>query len=500
MAVSLYNLGVSYESQGSFLKALDYYFSSVMSFNALRAGLQSNDEWKVSFRDTYGALYTRLWRLYLQQGQDVEALLVAEQGRAQALNDLVNSKYGSGEVCYRSHFPIKKSASELLMSCVASNTVFITVDKRDIFLWVVSMGKDVQPEVKIINIGDYDSIFATTVDFIESLNKKILKEIRRALVKCENRSLDPEPCDKTLANERSVDTPSELSPNISSALRTLYDIIIAPIADLVNGNELVLVPESALFLVPYAALINSQSKYLCESFRSRVIPSLTTLKLIVDCPEDFHSKTGALLVGDPCLDEVLFEGRKLDKLPCAREEVEMIGKVLGTAPLIGEKATKDEVLKRLSSVALVHIAAHGRMDTREIALAPQTTRTSQIPAKEDFMLTMKDVLNVQMRARLVVLSCWHSARGEIKDEGVVGIARAFLGAGARSVLVSLWVLDDDATLEFMKHFYEQLVKGKRASETLNQARRCMRESGWKVRHWAPFVLIGDDVTLELPLS
>ena len=499
VARSFYNLGVSCESQGSFLKALDYYHSSVISYNALRAGLQCKDQWKMSYRDTYGAVYSNLWGLYLKLGQDVEALLVAEQGRAQALNDLVNSKYGSGEVFYRSHLPLDKSSCELLMSCVASNTVFIAVDRREIYLWVVSMGKDVQPEVKIINIGDYDSISATTVDFIESLNKKILKEIRRALVKCENRSLDPDPCDETLANERSADCPSEKSPNISSALRTLYDVIIAPIADLINGNELVLVPESSLFLVPYAALINSQSKYLCESFRSRVIPSLTTLKLIVDCPEDFHSKTGALLVGDPCLDEVLFEGRKLDKLPCAREEVEMIGKILDTAPLTGEKATKDEVLNRLSSVALVHIAAHGRMDTGEIALAPQTTRTSQTPAEKDFMLTMKDVLDVQMRARLVVLSCCHSARGEIKDEGVVGIARAFLGAGARSVLVALWALDDDATLEFMKHFYEELVKGKRASEALNQARRCMRESGWKVRHWAPFVLIGDDVTLELPL-
>ena len=55
-----------------------------------------------------------------------------------------------------------------------------------------------------------------------------------------------------------------------------------------------------------------------------------------------------------------------------------------------------------------------------------------------------------MRAKLVVLSCCHSGRGEIKAEGVVGIARAFMGAGARSVLVSLWAIDDEATLEFMR--------------------------------------------------
>ena len=104
-----------------------------------------------------------------------------------------------------------------------------------------------------------------------------------------------------------------------------------------------------------------------------------------------------------------------------------------------------------------------------------------------------------MRARLVVLSCCHSGHGEIKAEGVVGIARAFLGAGARSVLVSLWAIDDDATLEFMKSFYLHLAEGRSASESLNRAMKCLKKSEKfsEVKHWAPFVLIGDDVTLDL---
>ena len=175
----------------------------------------------------------------------------------------------------------------------------------------------------------------------------------------------------------------------------------------------------------------------------------------------------------------------------------MIGEILHTVPLVGKQATKDEVLRRISSVALVHIAAHGEMETGEIALAPNTTRSSVDPA-EDYILTMKDVLKAQIRARLVVLSCCHSARGEVKSEGVVGIARAFLGAGARSVLVSLWAIEDEATMEFMEFFYLQLVSGRSASEALNEAMKSMRESDRfsAVRYWAPFVLIGDDVTLE----
>ncbi|CAH3164550.1 unnamed protein product [Pocillopora meandrina] len=129
-------------------------------------------------------------------------------------------------------------------------------------------------------------------------------------------------------------------------------------------------------------------------------------------------------------------------------------------------ATKGEVLKRLSTVALVHIAAHGKMDTGEIILAPNPAEESHHPEEKDFFV----------------------------DDG-----GSFLGAGARSVLVSLWGIDDEATFRFMKHFYKELVKGRRVSEALNQAMKCMRESEefGEVKYWAPFVLIGDDVTLEL---
>ena len=68
-----------------------------------------------------------------------------------------------------------------------------------------------------------------------------------------------------------------------------------------------------------------------------------------------------------------------------------------------------------------------------------------------------------------MLSCCHSAEGEIKAEGVVGIARAFLGAGARSVLVSLWAIDGEATMKFMKHFQGEVVKARKTSEALQSS-------------------------------
>ena len=110
---------------------------------------------------------------------------------------------------------------------------------------------------------------------------------------------------------------------------------------------------------------------------------------------------------------------------------------------------------------------------------------------------MNDISQVQLRAKLVVLSCCHRAQADVKAEGVVGIVRAFLGSGARSVLVALWAIPDEATKKLMSRFYEHLVRGESASESLYQAMKWMRNNGYPdVRDWAPFMLIGDNVTFD----
>ena len=112
-------------------------------------------------------------------------------------------------------------------------------------------------------------------------------------------------------------------------------------------------------------------------------------------------------------------------------------------------------------------------------------------------MTMADVSRVKVRAKLVVLSCCHSGSGEIRAEGVIGIARAFLGSGARSVLVALWAISDSATEQLMSWFYEHLVEGESASESLHQAMKWMRKNGLtNVSEWVSFTLIGDDVRFE----
>ena len=465
------NLACCFCSLEDFLEAEEYCRSSVRMLEEARVLLQGKDEWKINFRDKHDRTYTHLRRLQLRQGKSFEALSTAEAGRGQALMDLLKSRYDVSTSIWSS----SEQDRELIMSnssLSSSPTLFLAEEERHDFktslsFWLILNGKQCQMMQKKIN-GNLTSLIYQTYEDIG---------VRTGVGY------------KPLISQQDDE---------SATLKTLYDLVIAPFSDLINGDELIIIPDRASFLIPYAALMDQQSRYLSETLRIRLAPSLTSLLLLTACEESHHSTSGALLVGNPWVETVRIKDSKpFPQLPGAEKEAKMIGQILNTEPLIGKKATKDQVLSRLNSVSLVHLAAHGCRETGEIILSPNVADAER-PKEEHFLLTKADVLGVQLRAKLVVLSCCYSGRGEIKAEGVVGIARAFLGAGARSVIASLWALSDEATLEFMKHFYEHLVAGKSASKSLHQAMKWMRESEEfnAVQYWAPFVLIGDDVTLN----
>ncbi|PFX11315.1 Tetratricopeptide repeat protein 28 [Stylophora pistillata] len=193
--------------------------------------------------------------------------------------------------------------------------------------------------------------------------------------------------------------------------------------------------------------------------------------------------------------------QSLDKYDKARERQEKaltitkeIGHKEGEAASYGKLGTLFESLGN-KLCELNHFAVHGSDERGEISLSPESANSCVLPREESYLLTMREISQIQLRAKLVVLGCCHSARGEIKTEGVIGIARAFLGSGARSGLASLWALEDEATDQFMIHFYEHLYRGKSVSKSLHRTRKWMRRNGFvKVTQWSPFLLIGDNVT------
>ncbi|XP_044180420.1 tetratricopeptide repeat protein 28-like, partial [Acropora millepora] len=456
-----FNIGIDFFFLEETENAVDNFVSAVDVFNSLRSQLKSHDTWKINFREVHEEVYKALWVSLLIIKKIDEALFSAEQGRAQTLSDNLLIQYKLDASLSPATIDTKETISHLLTK-ISSPTLFIATIDFTTNIWFLRKGKKVRFRNGRLE-GD-----KTEKDPLLALLKSSLEKVGAEDTKrCEDRTFD-------------VDDP----------FKPFYDAVIDPILDMLEpqDDELVIVPDGALCLTPWSAVF--------ESIRIRIVPSLTSYQLILSVPEGHHKKKGTLLVGNPCLKELK---KPLDDLPCAQEEVEMIASILKTTPLTGIHATKAEVMKRMSSVGLIHIAAHGNERTGEIALSPNPGWSSKFPQRKDYILKMSDVQAANLRARLVVLSCCHSGRGRVlKGEGVVGIARAFLAAGARSVLVALWAIDDEATMVFMKRFYQQLKEGKTASAAVQQSMKFLRESEqfYEMKYWAPFQLIGDDVKIE----
>ena len=494
----------AFELKGNIHEAVSNLVESIKKSEKLRGFLRDNDQIKISFLDLHVDPYEILSFLFCITGKHYEALYVVELGRARALTDLMSVHYRVKiqlSVDQQSWVGIEKIMKESGRVCL-----YISYYDQHLFLWIIKLNK-----VILFRQMDINDSFGNKEGkrYVEDVfgNVTFRKFPHLSQGQYEDRSLSPSYISH-LTCESSHDCSQEASrPFVTEdddevheppTLSECYKIIIAPVADLLDEPEIIIVPDRILYKVPFAAFKDESGKYLSESFRLRIVPSLMTLKLIQNSPADYHSQTGALIVGDPQVGHVTYKGHLewISPLPCARKEAEMIGRLLGAQPLLGEHATKQRVLQSIHSVSLIHFAAHGDAQRGEIALGPPRP-FSGIPKEQDYLLTMAEISQVRLTAKLVVLSCCHSARGQISSEGVVGIARAFLGSGARSVLVALWAIQDEATEQFMSRFYEHLVGGESASESLHQAMKWMRANGFlDVEQWAPFMLIGDDVTFE----
>ena len=498
---SLCHLAYVKYDEGKAKEAISYLLPAIQKVEHLRDFLGGKDQWKISFIDEHIFPYWLLSYLFCVSGNFKEGLHVSELGRARALADLMSAQYTvKNQVSADPHTWV--SIEQIVKKESNCTCLYISYSSCRVLLWILKPSGIMHfRQVHACNVQEGSAVrnFSDLDEFIARGSFRSFGILPGE--HCENRSLS----DVQMKDQSSAEDSHEpLRKNDQEIVEPKQDLplchklIIAPVADLLDEPEVIIVPDRSLCSVPFAALPDENGTCFAEKFRIRFAPSLSTLNFIQDSPADYHNQTGVLIVGNPDVGKVCLKGRCQDitRLPFAESEAIMVGEMLGVKPLLGKEATKQAVLREMHSVSLIHFAAHGNAEFGEVLLAPSCT-SKGILQEEDFLLTMSEISQVQLRAKLVVLSCCHSARGKIKAEGVVGIARAFLGSGARSVLVALWALDDEATEHFMRRFYQHLVRGERASESLHQAMKWMRGNGYPdVRHWAPFVLIGDNVAFD----
>ena len=277
-------------------------------------------------------------------------------------------------------------------------------------------------------------------------------------------------------------------------LEQLFQLLIDPVKNCLKGNKLIVVPDQVLFFVPFSSLVDENNRFLISKYSIQSTPSLHSLKASTQRASDTTLGLGfALFVGNPKT------SLEVPDLPGAIKEVEYLASLFDAYPLLGRKARKHVVMQLLGKASIIHIAAHGEPSRGEIVLAPDQS-CSPVMNPDSYLLTQRDIQSISVQARLVVLCCCYTGQGKVSSEGVVGITRSFLAAGARSVLATLWPIDDMATKGFMEKFYNELCKETPVCEALRRAKNFFCEHKKKeyqsTRIWAPFTIYGEDVKFE----
>ena len=423
-------------------EALSNLLASIQKSERMRGFLRDNDQFKISLLDKNVSPYQLLSALFCATRKPNEALYVVELARARALADMMSVQHSVEQQI--SVNPQAWIGLEKIMRKESNCTcLYVAYYFRRLFLWVITSNKTIR--FREIDINDCFSSKGGARSVDEVFGDETFRKfyVLPAQEHSEDRSLSVSSNCNSLIRESSEGDGTAASRLVEEfedddqdpkppTLAQCYKMIIAPVDDLLDESEIIIVPDRVLYKVPFVALRDESADktYLSEKFRIRIVPSLTTLKLIQDSPADYHSHTGALIVGEPAVSNVYYKGslEKLCPLPGARKEAEMIGRLLGAQPLLGEQATKQTVLQSMQSVSLIHFAAHDNSERGEIALAPPPSFNG-FPEEDDYLLSMAEISRARLRAKLVVRSCCHSARGQIRSEGI---------CWNRSILLRIW--------------------------------------------------------------
>ncbi len=280
-----------------------------------------------------------------------------------------------------------------------------------------------------------------------------------------------------------------ISRDYEKPLADLYEILIKPLEkELVGRKHLVVVPHGMLHYLPFQALRNQEGKYLIESYTVSYLPSASVLKYAREKNRGNHADLFA--VANPKTD--------LGPLPASEMEAREVSALFARKQiLLGPGATKSKVKTEGPRYDMLLFSTHGEM----IESDPLKSNLRLTPTQQDDgKLTVNEIFDMEVKANLVTLSACETglARGTKggfpQGDDLVGLSRAFIHAGAPSVVASLWKVSDESTVAMMRSFYRNLQTMPKA-EALQHAQLGLAKSDAMASShpyfWAPFILVGD---------
>jgi len=306
-----------------------------------------------------------------------------------------------------------------------------------------------------------------------------------------------------LARVRAKQSPDQSAQRLYAVLLGRLDARARP--------RIVVIPDGVLHLLPFDALKGPAGKYLLESSVVTYAPSATVLQLLrlrqrsqpplpfLGVGDVAYNSAGA---GKDSATRGIYDlaGAHFEPLPGSRTEVLAASEIFGrgSVALLGPEATK-EAFKReqLAKFRVLHLAVHG------IANSKFPERSALVlgrepKSEEDGLLQTREIADLPLNADLVTLSACDTGVGRLQgEEGIASLQRAFLVAGAKATLSTLWTADDTFTAALIKHFYKNLAAGMDKGSALRKAKLdLMKQFGDQTMpfYWAGFVLNGESAS------
>ena len=290
----------------------------------------------------------------------------------------------------------------------------------------------------------------------------------------------------------------------------LYNLLLKPAqAQLQGKNNIVIAPDSSLWDLPFQALVNNTNKFMIENASITYAPSLTVLREMTKRRMDQSTTrppASLLAVGNPISgseparrDRSRLSNHNFDPLPEAGEEVKALGRLYGASRsriYVGNQAREDLLKTEAGNASILHFTTHGTLNNASPMYSYLTL--AEGGPNDDGLLEAWELMQLDLKAELAVLSACETARGRIgAGEGMIGFSWAMFIAGVPSIVVSQWKVESAGTRDLMVNFHRGLIGSTGSKPAKSEA---LRQAALKLMrnpetshpfYWAGFVLVGD---------
>ncbi|HXI93630.1 MAG TPA: CHAT domain-containing protein [Blastocatellia bacterium] len=533
--------GTVYVAMNDPQKARQAFDESIAALEALRASIASDERGQSLFFANRLAAYHGVVSLLIQRGQPTESLGYAERSKARVILDVlrngrvdVHRALTAEERQQESKFKetlfgLNRQLTQARQSG-ADQPQKITELREQIkkaqLNYEVFLGATyaAHPELKVqrseapvIQAEDLVALLpdahTALLEYVVTEDKTYLFVITRAAdVQVYTVPISRDELTKQIEGLRQQLADRDLG--FRAAARGLYQLLLKPAeAQLRSKTNLIIAPDATLWDLPFQALITGANRFLIESAAISYAPSLTALREMTKRRKNQSgnsASTTLLALGNPLLGKAETIGRaelkprdeRLNRLPEAEQEVMALRQLYGTSRskvYIGVEAREDRVKREAGQARILHFATHGMLNNASpmyshLALA-------EGGANEDGLLEAWELMQLDLKADLAVLSACETARGHIgAGEGMIGLSWAMFIAGVPSIVVSQWKVESASTRDLMVDFHRSLISQPGTGKAKSTKTDALRQAALKLmknpetRHpfyWAGFVLVGD---------